>query len=76
MKTLEEITLYDLMAQDLSVWASNNKTFGIDLLIDDENGQTLIEEKGIHPFAAESLADFCRRYLRFYDKAITTKEAS
>lgn len=63
-----EITLCDLMAEDLDVWITNNKKFGFDLQIDDENGQTIVDEKGIHPFAMESYADMCRRFLYFYDK--------
>jgi len=69
MKTMSEMTLYDLMAEDLDVWITKNKQFGFDLVIDDENGEPLIREDGIHPYAVDSFADFCRRYLAFYDKA-------
>ncbi len=75
MKSLNEITLYDLMAEDLDVWFSSNKQFGFDLEIDDENGEELVREKGVHPFAADSFADFCRRYLVSYDKVKTQSEA-
>ncbi len=71
MKSINEITLYDLMAEDLDVWFSSNKQFGFDLEIDDENGDELIREKGVHPFAADSLADFCRSYLFCYDRALS-----
>jgi hypothetical protein len=66
---ISNITLYDLMAQDLDVWVSrDNRGFNID--IDDENGNCLVSENQIHPFAADSFADFCRRYLASYDKLI------
>ena len=74
MKTLNNITLYDLMAEDLDVWLGVNKEFGFVLQIDDENGDGVVDEKGIHPYAAESFADFCRSYLHSYEK-ITAREA-
>jgi hypothetical protein len=66
---MENVTLYDLMAEDLDVWVSKNHKFGFNLEIDDENGKPLVKEEGVHPFAADSFADFCRRYLAAYDKA-------
>ncbi len=75
MKSLTEITLYDLMAEDLDVWVSKNKEFGFDLQLDDENQEPLIDEKGIHPYAAEGLADFCRRYLTIYDHIKESQDA-
>ena len=75
MKSLNDVTLYDLMAEDLDVWLGKNKEFGFVLQIDDENGEELLDEKQIHPAAAETFADFCRRYLHSYDR-ITNKEAA
>lgn len=69
MKKMTEITLYDLMAEDLDVWIVKGKGFGFNLQIDDENGDILMDESDVHPNAAWSLADFCRRYLSVYDKA-------
>jgi hypothetical protein len=71
---MTNITLYDLMAEDLDVWICKNKTFGYDLQIDDKNGVTLVDEN-IHPVAAESFADLCRRYLAFYDNAVKREAA-
>ena len=68
MKTINEITLYDLMAEDLDVHLTINKRIGFDLTIDDENGEELVNDQAIHPYAMESLAEFCRRYLVSYDK--------
>ena len=65
----ESITLYDLMAEDLDVWVIANKKFGFDLQIDNEDGETIVDEKGIHPYAMDSFADFCRRFAHFYDSA-------
>lgn len=67
MKTMNDITLHDLMGQDLDVWMKKD-SFGFNLQIDDENGDIMIDEGNVHPFAAESFADFCRRYLACYDK--------
>lgn len=64
---MNNITLYDLMAEDLDVWVTKNKTFGFDLQIDNECGETIVNEEGVHPFAMESYADMCRRFLHFYD---------
>ncbi|CAB4152188.1 hypothetical protein UFOVP685_27 [uncultured Caudovirales phage] len=69
MLKLTEITLYDLMAEDLDVWIKIDKKFGFNLQIDDENGDILIDEEHIHPCAADSFANFCRRYLACYDRA-------
>ncbi len=68
MKTMNQVTLYDLMAEDLDVWMKKSKD-GFNLQIDDENGDILIDDEGIHPYAADSFADFCRRYLNAYENA-------
>lgn len=67
MKTLNDVTLSELMAEDLEVWVTKSKGFGFDLQIDNEEGDTIVNEKGVHPFAMESYADMCRRFLHFYD---------
>lgn len=72
---MENVSLYDLMAEDLDVWVNRNSKFGFDIQIDDENGKTIVDEKGVHPCAADSFADFCRRYLAFYDKAASQEAA-
>lgn len=68
MNKFNEITLSELMGEEFDVWVTRNKSFGFDLQIDDENGQTVVDEKGVHPYAMESYADMCRRFLHFYDK--------
>lgn len=66
-RTFNDLTLADLMGDDHCVWLGKNKEFGYILEIENDEGQQIIE-KCIHPAAAESLADFCRRYLNFYDR--------
>lgn len=74
MNKFNEITLYDLMAEDLDVYVTKSKGFGFDLQIDNEEGETVVDEKGIHPYAMESYADMCRRFLNFYDKVKAKSE--
>ncbi len=69
MKSINEITLYDLMSEDLDVWIKRNKKFGYDLQIDDVDGEILLDEEGIHYAAMESFAELCRRFLNTYDNA-------
>lgn len=66
-RTFEDLSLADLMGDDHSVWLAKNKSFGFILEVENEGGEQIIE-KCIHPFAAESLAGFCRRYLKLYEK--------
>jgi hypothetical protein len=75
MKTINNITLYDLMSEDLDIWISKDKVFGFNIEIDDENGDPLMEEENVHSYAADAFADFCKRYLHSYEKA-TNREAA
>ena len=75
MKKLVDVTLYDLMAEDIEVWVSVNKEFGFNLEVDDENGDELVRETGVHPYAASSFADFCRGYLNAYEQATKSEVA-
>ena len=40
---MNEISLYDLMAQDLTVWIAKNKKFGFDLCIEGDDPTERIE---------------------------------
>jgi len=71
-KSLQEITLYDLAGCDHDVWLSENSTTGLNLEIENEEGE-VFEETGLNKCAAEGLADFCKRYLRTYER-INNKE--
>jgi len=67
-KNIENISLYDLMAEDLTVWISRNKTFGYNLEIEGDDPSERISLQGLHAYAMESFSDFCRRFLHFYDQ--------
>ena len=69
MADTTEITMYDIMAQDLTIWVQKNKKFGFDLQIEGDDPNERIEITGIHSAAMESFSDFCRSFLRFYDNA-------
>lgn len=66
---MNNITMYDLMAEDLTIWVQRNKKFGFDLQIEGDDPNERIEINGVHSYAMESFSDFCRRFLHFYDKA-------
>lgn len=68
-KSLNDVTLYELMAEDLDVWVSKSKGHGFDMQIENEDGETIVNEKGVHPCAMESYAQMCRRFLSFYEAA-------
>lgn len=66
-RTIHDISIAELMGENHAVWLGKNKEFGFVLEIESDDGKTVIE-KCIHPYAAESLAGFCRRYLNSYEK--------
>jgi hypothetical protein len=70
MKTLNDITLHDLMSEDMDVWVTKHTPSTFEIQIDDENGSTVVEENLIHEFAIDSFARFCRYFLFSYNKAI------
>lgn len=75
LKSLSEISLHDLMAEDFSLYISKNKTFGFDIELEGENKDMCISQKGVHLYAIESFASVCRQYLKFYDGFIEGKFA-
>lgn len=75
MQTLEDISLGYLMSEDFSVWIGKNKQFGYDFYLENEDGKIIIDEKGVHPYAADSFAEFCKHYLYMYEHA-NRKEAA
>lgn len=70
--TINDLTVYELAGDDFDVWMTKNKRFGFDLELEQDG--KVFEEKGLHPVAAEGLADFCRRYLHAYERVM--KEAA
>ncbi len=75
MKSINELTLYDLMSEEYQIWISKNNKFGFDLTINGENGNVIADEKGIHRFAIEGFAEFCRDYLYCYERAMKQEAA-
>lgn len=73
MNTLEELSLYALMGEDFGIWINKNPKFGYDVEIDDESGFPIIREN-VHPDAIDSMARFCRMFLRDYERL--NKEAA
>ena len=69
MKTLTEMSLYDLMAEELNVIVLRNEKFGFDVYLENEDGEKIMNEDGVHPYAADSFANLCQRYLTAYEKA-------
>lgn len=69
MKTINEVSLYDLMAEEINVKMYRNEKFGFDIYLEDESGEKMAYEDGLHPYAADSFANLCQRYLTAYEKA-------
>lgn len=68
LKSVHALSLGDLMGEDYGIWIQKNKEFGFDIEIENEDTQTVIREKGIHPYALEGFAQFCRNFLDCYSK--------
>ena len=66
-KSINDITLYDLMDEGIDVWLTKSDNFGYRLEIDIDD-EPLVIDKELHPYAAESFAAFCRKYLASYEK--------
>lgn len=64
---LNGISLYDVMSEDLTLWVGKNKQFGFVMELENEDGDVM-KESCIHPYAMESMANFCQRFLNFYEK--------
>lgn len=75
MKKIGEITLEELMGEDFQVWMKKNNRFGFDLEIEGEEGFAVVQGDGIHPYAADSFAAFCRSYLHAYESAALKETA-
>ncbi len=68
MSTISDITLYDLMADDIDVWVKKGKN-GYDMEIEWHDDRETVSGERIHRFAMESFASFCRQYLSSYENA-------
>jgi hypothetical protein len=68
-KSISEITLYELMAEDFSIHLGKNTKFGYNLYMEGyDNDSPEIEETEIHPAAIDSFAHICRRFLEQYER--------
>lgn len=74
-KSLVALNVFDLGSVDHNVWLKKNKKFGFDLQIENEEDNVSFKEEGVHPYAIESLASFCRRFLHGYSN-LMDKELS
>lgn len=68
----ENLTVEDLMGQDYYVWISHNKTGGIDIYFEDEDGKETIYEK-THPYAVESFYTLCKNFIYRYERLLKNK---
>ena len=64
------LTLGEIMGDAFYPHITKNQSWGFDITIEGDDGEMVAAK--IHPDSAWSLADFCRRFLKFYDNA--TKE--
>ena len=68
-KTLSTISIYDIMGHDYNVWIKKERDFNYTLRVEsDEFENDVFAEEDAHQFCLESLAQFCRSFLRQYDK--------
>ncbi len=75
MKSITDLSMYELMSEGYQVWLSKNKKFGFDLIINNENGDLVSNEIGLHRHAIAGFAEFCRDYLYCYERALKQEAA-
>lgn len=66
IKSIEDLTLYELMGTDHFVSIRKDWKFGYNVTIENDDGELVIEEKQMHPMAMDCAARFCRRFLEMY----------
>ena len=66
LKSVHSISLGDIMGDDHDISIQKNKQFGFDIEIDNDSSQTILREEGLHHYAIESFALFCKRFLSSY----------
>lgn len=74
VKSLCEISVHDLGGVNHYVYLTKNKKFGFDLEIINEEDQVTYKDKEFHPYALDSIATFCRSFLRNYDHVMAQME--
>lgn len=73
-KSLFDITLYDLGSIDHDVYLKQNKTFGFDIQITNQEEDVLYKQDGVHHYAVESIAVFCRHFLYYYESVLNQEQ--
>jgi len=68
-KHIESLTLSNLMGEDHSVWLVKNKKSGYDLHLENMDTGDKFKDEGIHNYAIDSMAAFCRAFLACYNQA-------
>lgn len=71
--SVHDLTIGELMGENFGVWIGKNKKFGYVIELENESG-LVSTDKCIHPYAMESMADFCRQFLYFYDRIEAVNE--
>lgn len=69
MKTIDDITLKDLISEDLFMWVDNTK-MGDDLFklqIENSDGERIVEDLVTYD-EIEDYASMCRRFLSLYER--------
>ena len=67
---IKDINIHQLMGIDHDVHIKRNSKFGFDLEIINDEDKVTYEGEGIHPYAIESLASFCRYFLHGYSNLL------
>lgn len=67
VKSTYSMNISDLMGEDHYLWISKNKKHGFDIEIENEDGELVVKEEGIHPYAMESFYLFCKRFISVFE---------
>lgn len=65
-ETIEDLTLSKIMGERMDVWVKKANNGYFDIEIDNEMGESIVNDRNIHKAAMDSLAYFCERYLYIY----------
>lgn len=68
LKSLERLSIYDVLGEEHNIFLKKNTRHGFDLLVQNVDSSDEFGETGLHPYAIQSLAAFCRSFLRGYNK--------
>lgn len=69
MTNIDRLTIGEIMGEDMDVWLKKDNQEGFRIVIDNEDGKTIIDDT-INRYCARSFAHFCRRFVSFYDQAV------